>query len=98
MLAPGDSAPDFSLARLGGNSNLSDGGTMRTKLRRSPPFFTVVSSALAVACAPAESPLTVYEFDCGVIRFESVAMFGIGDDETDVRDLFVPCYLSLIHI
>ena len=59
---------------------------MRTKLPRSPLLFTAVSSLLAVACAPAESPLTLHEFDCGVIRFESVAMFGIGDDETDVRD------------
>ena len=45
------------------------------------------------ACAPAEPPLTLYEFDCGVIRFESIAMFRLGDDETDVRDLFVPCYV-----
>jgi glyoxylase-like metal-dependent hydrolase (beta-lactamase superfamily II) len=66
---------------------------MRTKLRRSPLFFTAVSSVLAVACTPAESPLTLHEFDCGVIRFESVALFGIGDDETDVRDLIVPCYV-----
>lgn len=66
---------------------------MRTKLPRSPLLFTAVSSLLAVACAPAESPLTLHEFDCGVIRFESVAMFGIGDDETDVRDLIVPCYV-----
>ena len=66
---------------------------MRTKLRRSPLFFTAVSSVLTVACAPAESPLTLHEFDCGVIRFESIEMFGIGDNETDVRDLIVPCYV-----
>ena len=66
---------------------------MKTKLRRSPLLFTVVSSALVVACAPAESPLTLYEFDCGVIRFESITMFGVGDDETDVRDMIVPCYV-----
>ena len=79
--------------RLCGNSNLSDGGTMKTKLRRSPLLFTVVSSALVVACTPAEPPLTLYEFDCGVIRFESITMFGVGDDETDVRDMIVPCYV-----
>ena len=72
---------------------MSDGGTMKTKLQRSPLLFTVVSSALVVACAPAESPLTLYEFDCGVIRFESITMFGVGDDETDVRDMIVPCYV-----
>ncbi len=53
----------------------------------------VLLACVIGACAPAEPPLTLYEFDCGVIRFESVTMFGIEDDETDVRDLFVPCYV-----
>ena len=66
---------------------------MRTKLLRSPLFLTAMASVLAVACSPAESPLTLYEFDCGVIRFGSIEMFGVGDDETDVRDLIVPCYV-----
>lgn len=35
----------------------------------------------------------LYVFDCGMLRFESLAPFSISDDETDVRDLIVPCYV-----
>ena len=37
--------------------------------------------------------LKLYVFDCGRLRFDSIAPFGIGDDETDVRELSVPCYM-----
>lgn len=48
--------------------------------------------SVCLACAKPDGPLKLYVFDCGVLRFESVEAFGIGDDETDVRDLAVPCY------
>lgn len=35
----------------------------------------------------------LYVFDCGRIRFESVEGFGVSNDETDVRELSVPCYM-----
>ncbi|MGH7551103.1 MAG: N-acyl homoserine lactonase family protein [Gemmatimonadota bacterium] len=41
----------------------------------------------------AQSPLKLYVFDCGRIQFDSVAAFGVQDDETDVRELIVPCYV-----
>ena len=66
---------------------------MRTKLRRLPVLLAALASVFAVSCAPVESPLTLHEFDCGVIRFGSIEMFGVGDDETDVRDMIVPCYV-----
>ena len=40
-----------------------------------------------------ESTLKLYVFDCGRLRFDTVVNFGIDDDETDVRELVVPCYL-----
>ncbi len=41
----------------------------------------------------AQSPLRLYLFDCGRIQFNSITMFGIQDDETDVRELVAPCYV-----
>jgi N-acyl homoserine lactone hydrolase len=41
----------------------------------------------------AQTTLKLYEFDCGRLRFESVEAFGVGDDETPVRELIVPCYV-----
>lgn len=41
----------------------------------------------------AQSPLKLYVFDCGRIQFDSIAAFGIQDDETDVRELIVSCYV-----
>lgn len=35
----------------------------------------------------------LYVFDCGRLHFDSIVGFGLGDDETTVRELFVPCYL-----
>lgn len=35
----------------------------------------------------------LYVFDCGLLRFESIETFSVADDETDVRDLAVPCYV-----
>jgi N-acyl homoserine lactone hydrolase len=43
--------------------------------------------------APTEPTLKLYVFNCGMIRFESVEVFSISDDETDVRELIVPCYV-----
>ncbi len=40
-----------------------------------------------------EASLKLYVFDCGRIQFASVEAFSIGDDETDVRELAVPCYV-----
>jgi len=39
------------------------------------------------------STLKLYVFDCGMIRLESVEDFSISNDETDVRDMSVPCYV-----
>ncbi|MGH7564743.1 MAG: MBL fold metallo-hydrolase, partial [Gemmatimonadota bacterium] len=41
----------------------------------------------------AQSQLKLYVFDCGRLQFDSIVAFGIQDDETDVRELIVPCYM-----
>ena len=40
-----------------------------------------------------ESILKLYAFDCGRLNYDSIAPLGIADNETDVRDLIVPCYV-----
>ncbi len=35
----------------------------------------------------------LYVFDCGAIHLTTVADFGLKDEETPVRELFVPCYM-----
>ena len=35
----------------------------------------------------------LYVLDCGTLRFADVAVFGLTNDETSVRELAVPCYL-----
>jgi len=37
--------------------------------------------------------LRLYVFDCGMLRLETVEDFSVANDETDVRDLSVPCYV-----
>ena len=46
---------------------------------------------LASSCVHADLKLTV--FDCGQLNFPDVSAFGLSNDETSVRELFVPCYL-----
>ncbi len=51
---------------------------------------------LGFAIANTPSPdLRLFEFDCGRLHFDSpeAAGFGVSDAATEVRELFVPCYL-----
>jgi len=41
----------------------------------------------------AQAQLRLSVFDCGRLSFDDVAAFGLSNDETSVRKLFVPCYL-----
>ena len=40
-----------------------------------------------------EASLKLYVFECGRLRFDTVERFSIADEETDVRELIVPCYV-----
>ncbi|MEJ2131152.1 MAG: N-acyl homoserine lactonase family protein [Gammaproteobacteria bacterium] len=55
---------------------------------------------VACACEPPEREgerprpdVKLYVFDCGRLAYDSIESFGISDEETEVRELFVPCYL-----
>lgn len=47
---------------------------------------------LLISCQVVAGP-RLYVFDCGSITVDSLEMFGLRDDESEVRELFVPCYL-----
>lgn len=55
---------------------------------------------LVGGCGSGEMPdpntladLKLYVFDCGMLRLENVEDFSVGNNETEVRDLSVPCYV-----
>ncbi len=54
--------------------------------------FTALASILLSPSLSAED-LKLYLFDCGSISLDDVSAFGLSNEETDVRELFVPCYL-----
>jgi len=58
------------------------------------PLTNSPSSSDHAAVSP-EATLRLYVFDCGRIRLADAAieMFGLTTDETDVRELIVPCYV-----
>ncbi len=48
---------------------------------------------LTGACARSVDGVRLTVFDCGIIGVNDVGAFSLTGDETDVRELFVPCYL-----
>ena len=40
-----------------------------------------------------QAELQLYIFDCGRISIPDVSVFGLNEGETEVKELFVPCYL-----
>lgn len=53
----------------------------------------VLTAALLLLANAALAGPKLYVFDCGLINLSGVKMFGLKDDQTSVRELFVPCYL-----
>ena len=51
-------------------------------------FIFAISLSLGASADP-----RLYIFDCGHLSFPDVSAFGLSNEETDVRELFVPCYL-----
>lgn len=62
---------------------------------KNPTALLGLTAALLIGShdSAAQSPLELYVLDCGRIQFDSVAVFGLQEKETDVRELAVPCYL-----
>ena len=57
------------------------------------PLLLTISGCLMSGAIQAQDNLRLYVFDCGSLRLDDVKAFGLGNDETAVRELFVPCYL-----
>ena len=56
-------------------------------------LLVVPLTALLTAPSTAQAQLRLSVFDCGRLTFDDVAAFGLTNEETPVRELFVPCYL-----
>jgi len=53
---------------------------------------TLLGLLLVVSTTAFAQP-KLYVFDCGILYLDNVAIFNLKEDETSVRELFVPCYL-----
>jgi len=56
------------------------------------PIFSacsIIDTALPVSA----TTLKLFVFNCGGIRFDTITAFSVNDDETDIRELAVPCYV-----
>ena len=57
-------------------------------------LFCAAPSAGLAGSGLADSPLLrLHAFDCGELSFPDVSAFGLSNADTDVRTMFVPCYL-----
>ena len=66
-------------------------------IRTATAFSTTLLVSLLLALTPgtasADDNVRLYVFDCGLIGAADISMFNLSNDETPVRELFVPCYL-----
>jgi len=65
---------------------------MTGMIRRTFATLTATATALLASGAAGEE-LRLHVFDCGLIGAEDISAFNLSNDETPVRELFVPCYL-----
>lgn len=53
----------------------------------------ILSVLILLVSSSVHADLKLTVFDCGQLNFSDVSAFGISNEETAVRELFVPCYL-----
>jgi N-acyl homoserine lactone hydrolase len=56
-------------------------------------MFKVFSVVILLVSSSVHAELKLTVFDCGELSFADVSLFGLSNEETTVRELFVPCYL-----
>ena len=68
---------------------------MTSSIPKNRSFLALCILLLFASCEPKieGSGPRLYVFDCGSIKFEDISHFGFSNDQTEVRELFVPCYL-----
>ena len=59
-------------------------------------LVTLTITACATTGPAPTAQLKLYVFDCGSIELDDISDFGLSNEETSVRELFVPCYL-IVH-
>lgn len=58
-----------------------------------PTTLRILLLLTLLAAGAARADLRLFILDCGSITLDDVSAFGLSNDETPVRTLFVPCYL-----
>ncbi|MFT4518740.1 MAG: N-acyl homoserine lactone hydrolase [Halioglobus sp.] len=53
----------------------------------------ILATTLLLISTQAFAGPKLYVFDCGLISLDSLEMFGLLENESSVKELFVPCYL-----
>ena len=53
----------------------------------------ILTALLTLFMSSVEANVRLYVFDCGHIYRDDISDFGLSKEETDVRELFVACYL-----
>jgi len=61
-----------------------------SRLFSSIVFMMLLFTVCEGANPKAKAPLKLYVFDCGKLRYDNIESFGIGNNETAVRELIVP--------
>lgn len=56
-------------------------------------FMKYIAGLLLLVSLHAAAGPKLYVFDCGTAGMDSLAMFNLKPEESNVRELFVPCYL-----
>lgn len=57
------------------------------------PTETQTATGSGQSAASEAKGLRLHVMDCGSLTFDDVSSFGLDNSETDVREMFVPCYL-----
>ena len=74
------------------NSNACSWGTSRHSSIGSISRWLACSALLLLSVNVHANP-KLYVFDCGLLSFDDISLFSVTNEETEVRDMFVPCYL-----
>jgi N-acyl homoserine lactone hydrolase len=65
----------------------------RIKIKTIRAILSVALAAFVGSCSPQNSSPRLYVMDCGYVNLSEVSGFGLSNEDTSVREMFVPCYL-----
>jgi len=66
---------------------------IRSALILSTTLLGIFFALIPTAASAEDEDVRLFVFDCGLIGATDISMFNLTNDETPVRELFVPCYL-----